>query len=591
MGKESQPKMPVTEPALATQTTDAAPHVRPTPKQVDKIAAGGFVPDLQTDDRTARMSLGGTYSHRVIVANDGAAPKGTKYAWSHAVIGAPNRAVGKPDLEGPTTSWPFLLRGVGEYRVLSKVQYGAAKGTQDEALTAMKVVVGKPTAHHTELETEKDNKRRPFAGNMLVGEDLVLTTQLDDLRGADVEPLEDVRAHVVVPGLTFKSVKALTHGLYEIRLHAPHAGGALGHVAALPYDTKLGDTPVHTIRTDISKADEPNTNPDARPHDFAAAKSWLKSNYDLMFNEMRTANTALSMQTQVNDPPPKHPDWVNFIVGCATAALGGFAAGMALGVAKHLLNGASEPAVEGLKSFLEQGLTAAVTASFKKEEIENSAPHVSFKRLHESAIHKKQNELEKFYFANVLIPQLDAMEQAERGAGFRKAMDLDHAMKAEISNAAKLQYDESFEQWVKFVTKGQLGERANPGQSDGETGTDMSSQLQSWVHKAGVISIYLHDHDPKSPAIIRQAHMPGFNEALRERIAKYKVKDLPFAVRVLGGRAGSTYTHVIARNENREYWVLDMHSFLERKSGGSAVEGAKQILEHEIGNEQITPES
>ncbi|MDQ3368611.1 MAG: DUF4157 domain-containing protein [Myxococcota bacterium] len=563
-------------------------------------ATGTFVPELETDDRRAQMRLGEVYPHRVRVANERAAPKGMKYAWSHTVDGPPHRAVAKPDLEGPATSWPFVVRGVGDYRVASRVQYGASKGPLDEAQTAMDVVVARPTAHDVELETERDHKRRPFAGNMLVGEELVITTQLHDLRRASRDPLEDVRAHVMVPGLVFKGVKTLTNGIYEIRLHARQEGGALGVVAALPYDAKLGDTPVHSIRAEISKADDEG-NPGARPNGFAEAKSWLKTDYNYMFLEMRNANTALSAQTLVNDPPPKQSVWMDILLGCATAALGGAMAGVGLAVAKRLVKDASVVVEEGVKSFLEQSVMAAATATFRKDEIAKHAPHVSFRMLHESAINAKQADFEKLHLANVLLPQLDALEQGEPGAGLRKAMDLDRAMKAEIPNVKKIQYDASFEQWVKFVTKAQLGERENPTDPAGETGTDMSKQVhRDWRHKlpstAGVIEIDLggtNVFDPKTPVKIERARMPGFNQGLRQQIADQKVKDLPFALRVEGsapGRYDSTYT--FARNENREYWLSKHdHEYLERKAGGSALAGAMKILEQEIGNEQITPEA
>lgn len=584
------------KPGASPPTAEAAGAIQRKPNRDDsdrvRESAATFVPDLRTDDERARMYLGDTYPHRVQVANASEAPDGTEYAWSHTVKGPAFRPVGKPVLDGSQTYYPFVVRGVGDYRVVTKLRYGTANGVKQATQTAMHVVVDKPIRYDVDLETEKDGVRRPFAGNMLVGEDLIITTEFHELRRPDREPLEDVHAHVMVPGLEFRGVTALTNGVYEIRLHASRGGGALGTVAVLPYDTKLGDTPVHSIRADISKGDDEG-NSDRRPRDFATAKRWLAIEFDYMFNEMRTGADMLSRQTQVNDPPPRQSIWMDILLGCVTAALGGAVAGISLAVAKHLAKGAGPAIEEGVKSFLEQSLATAATASFPKEQIGKTAPHVAFFGLQESAINEKRRDFQK-HFANVLEPQLDAMERAERGVGFRQAMDLEGARKAERANIQRIQFDKSFAQWVKFVTKAQLNQRAHPTDAEGDTGTEMRKELAPGRRTAGVVTIRILAEGVKTPVRIESARMPGFNEDLRRKIGEYKVKDIPFALRVEGYtlvRRPVDWIFTFARNENREYWVNDAREYLAHKAGSSARDGAIKILEQEIGHERVVPEA
>ncbi len=590
-------------PSAAPAEVNAGLVQRKTPKDQD----AGFTPEFQGwDEGSANIGLGEVYAHQIRVTNEKSAPKGTKYHWDHKVSGPSAQPVNKPEkpkYDGPSTFYPFQLRAPGTYNVASKLHYGVGKD-QHESDRNLKIIVDRIMKEETEVVTEKDGKKRPFAGSMLVGEDLVITSTMNDLRKADWDALESVRAHAQVPGLEFKGAKALAHGIYEIRLHASQIGRAAGIVAALPFDSKLGDTPLHPISVDIQQADD-DKNPDARPVDFSKSKEWLKSDYDMMFREMHTANQAFTMQSQVNDPPPKQSIWVNILLGAVTAAFGGLAAGVALGVAKKLIhaaadNIAAEAIQEGVKSFMEQGIVAAATATFSKGEAQADYPHVAFFKFMESAINKKQRDMEQLTFSNVVQPQLDEAEKKKAGAGFSEAMRLDRAMKQEVPNVGKKQTDESFEHWVKFVTKAQLG---TVGKEDpdnplaGETGTDMGKiNNENWNGKrpdtAGVIQIdlgYSNVFDPKTPVVFGTARMPGMNQKLRERMTQYKVKDLPFATRVHGeapGRYGGGYT--FSRNEQGMYWLSKGdHEYLAKKGGGLAEDGAKKILEQEIGETQM----
>ncbi|HTJ42244.1 MAG TPA: DUF4157 domain-containing protein [Kofleriaceae bacterium] len=599
---------------------DWAPERKPKKQTAHDFDAVIGMDPLEED---RKQPLGSVFQQKYFISNESHAPRsGMKYEWSQQLDG---RKTSEPELvksidkqHGTSGTSTFKARAFGDRTLKTSLWTTDVSSSQVKEHHApdVHIDVPLPKVAHVGLDsTSAKWGQRPVLDEMNLGDDLIVTTQYDDLAIKEGEGklrlegndfTQKQPAKLVAPG-TLRTVLAPVHaGASKGRLMLE----ALDHFSVSPANVEVN---VHDPSDEADSGPQPSKSDDHSLADNAVEQAL--GAWDMLTEQRRTAVHQVMMESQKVDPPPPAPWWHALLKAAVEIALASLTGGIAAGIAgaveakflEHISNAAVKEGVkEFAKTFVEESLNKTIEAAHigeseggKKEggekgDAEEGAPKKGLPSIFlgvEMTALALQAHADGNFHRTHLRHQVDALEKKEKTAGVRYAMSLDRAIteQAKSGEVEKQQYIHSFQQYNNLLARMSLGTNAKDKSDVGQlakAGTNLGglvaggaanltptyttrmethhdefgSHREGTVHKeggegpekvAGVLRLELQE---KSGNVkIKRALLPGVtSKDFAETVALRTLREL--AMNVIGIIDQHEKGAVVGRNEAGQYY-------------------------------------
>lgn len=562
-----------------------------------------------------------------------AKPKHRHVTWHHRVDGpmaSAREVLSDETAEGPSSTFVLQPRVVGTKTVTTTIEYVGHDGASaSEQLPDVRFQTPAPTVELVKADSISARGKVPVIDRLQIGEELVLTVKMI---GAENLTASDLHAYIANGNLRVTSVVPLGHHIIEVHALPTAVGDSPADLYLTPYETTSLDVPPMKLALTIDQMNDKydyggdGFDSPGRPRDTKDAGHHFANAMFRVFGQRKLAVNELLKKKDETDPPIERPLWQEIAIALAEAALNAVTAGLGVKfahTAARVLGEIEKPALhEVTKVFAEESLNGALKIAGSVENDRHAeAPELGLTTY----FHRVQNEdLERQQDAKVgktrtsAEARADDLDQASPGDGMRLLMQLTAAMEDTADTAYDPQYMRSFEAWCSLLAQTSLSKTQGPSADS----TDLSGLVDVEQLKqraagvgigfcpaaasiSGVLRIVVRrlpgaDVDTIGPMFaIESTQLPGFtNHETREHAGKVPLKDLriPIVVAFSDSNHSGTDAWVFSRDEAGNYRVDPPDSALLTRAArahgdGDVVGAARRILEVELGEERVKPDS